>query len=161
MPYLIDGHNLIPKLPGLSLHSLDDEVQLIQRLQEFCRRTGKSVEVYFDNAPLDQARTQRFGSVKAHFIRTGYTADEAIIARLRTLGRAARNWYVVSSDRQIIAAAKATHAQIISAERFTQLIIEDQPDGGVSPEVDADLSLGPDEINVWLDLFNQDDDLSG
>ena len=36
MPYLIDGHNLIPKL-GLRLESLDDEMELIAILQEFCR----------------------------------------------------------------------------------------------------------------------------
>ena len=36
MPYLIDGHNLIPKL-GLRLDLPDDEMQLIGILQEFCR----------------------------------------------------------------------------------------------------------------------------
>ena len=30
MPYLIDGHNLIPKL-GLRLDELDDEIELIRR----------------------------------------------------------------------------------------------------------------------------------
>ena len=43
MPYLIDGHNLIPKL-GLRLDSLDDEEQLIPRLQEFCRLRRAQVE---------------------------------------------------------------------------------------------------------------------
>ena len=36
MPYLIDGHNLIPKL-GLRLDSVDDEMELVAILQEFCR----------------------------------------------------------------------------------------------------------------------------
>ena len=31
MPYLIDGHNLIPKM-GLKLADLDDEMQLIELL---------------------------------------------------------------------------------------------------------------------------------
>ena len=37
MPYLIDGHNLIPKVRGLSLQSMDDEMELVELLQEFCR----------------------------------------------------------------------------------------------------------------------------
>jgi hypothetical protein len=44
MPYLIDGHNLIPKIPGMNLGDVDDETQLIEMLQEFCRRRRKQVK---------------------------------------------------------------------------------------------------------------------
>ena len=44
MPYLIDGHNLIPKL-GLRLDSMDDEMELIAILQEFCRVERRQVDV--------------------------------------------------------------------------------------------------------------------
>ncbi len=50
MPYLIDGHNLIPKL-GLRLDSPDDEMELAAILQEFARLNRREVEVYFDGAP--------------------------------------------------------------------------------------------------------------
>jgi hypothetical protein len=50
MPYLIDGHNLIPKL-GLRLDSMEDEMELVSILQEFCRLEDRQVEVYFDGAP--------------------------------------------------------------------------------------------------------------
>ena len=43
MPFLIDGHNLIPKL-GLRLDSFDDEVELINKLNEFCRITRKTLQ---------------------------------------------------------------------------------------------------------------------
>jgi predicted RNA-binding protein with PIN domain len=161
MPYLIDGHNLIPKVPGLSLESLDDEIQLIQYLQGFCRRSGKKAEVYFDNAPPGQTRMQNYGRVKAHFVRAGRTADEAIIARLRNLGREARNWRVVSSDRQVVATARSFHAQVISSDEFARALTmvesEDHPD----PSVDADLSIDSAEIDEWLRLFGDgggDDD---
>ena len=42
MPYLIDGHNLIPEI-GLQLDSCDDEPELVKRLNLYCRlsrRTG-------------------------------------------------------------------------------------------------------------------------
>ncbi|MBP1702274.1 MAG: hypothetical protein H6Q38_1381, partial [Chloroflexi bacterium] len=43
MPYIVDGHNLIPKIPGLSLRAIDDEMQLIELLQEFCRVQRKAL----------------------------------------------------------------------------------------------------------------------
>src|SRR5512137_1181649 len=98
MPYLVDGHNLIPKIPGLNLQALDDEEQLIQLLQEYCRRERKQVEVFFDNAPPGGVRARTFGLVTARFVRQGSTADQAIRERLVRLGRLARNWTVVSSD---------------------------------------------------------------
>ena len=45
---IVDGHNLIPKIKGLSLKMLDDESELIQILQEYARLTRKKIEVYFD-----------------------------------------------------------------------------------------------------------------
>ena len=41
MGYLIDGHNLIPKIPGMSLRMEDDEQELIQLLQDFSRYKRK------------------------------------------------------------------------------------------------------------------------
>ncbi len=112
MPYLIDGHNLIPKIPGLSLQAEDDEQQLITLLLEFCRLQRKQVEVYFDNAPPGGVRARNFGNVIARFVRQGSTADQAIRQRLERLGRAARNWTVVSSDLAV-----QTEARGISGAR--------------------------------------------
>jgi len=79
MPYLIDGHNLIPKIAGLSLQDIDDETRLVEMLQDYCRRRGKKgVEVFFDNAPPGQPSKRVYGTVTAHFVRTGRTADAAI-----------------------------------------------------------------------------------
>src|SRR4030067_2531765 len=116
MPYLVDGHNLIPKLPGLDLGVVDDEIQLVELLQEFCRRRRKQVEVYFDNAPPGQPRARTYGTVLARFARAGQSADELIHARLQRLGRSARNWTGVSSDHPVQAAARAARGQTISSE---------------------------------------------
>ncbi|MEN6393008.1 MAG: hypothetical protein ABFD53_04300, partial [Anaerolineaceae bacterium] len=95
MPYLIDGHNLIPKIPNLSLESLDDEIDLVIMLQEFCQRRQKQVEVFFDNAPPGQPRTRNFGNVIARFVAPPLSADQAIHNKLIRLGASARNWTVV------------------------------------------------------------------
>ncbi|MBN1665444.1 MAG: NYN domain-containing protein [Anaerolineales bacterium] len=154
MYYLIDGHNLIPKLPGLALAQMDDEQALIERLQAFCRAGRHQLEVFFDNAPPGQAGQQNFGRVQAHFVRQGRTADDAIRARLQQAGRQARNWAVVSSDRQVQAAARQAGARVLGAEQFASLLSgNQQPGAAASLDEDPDLKLGPDEIEGWLDVF--------
>lgn len=151
MPTLIDGHNLIPKL-GLSLRSIDDEIQLIERLQIFCRANRQQVEVFFDGAPAGQVGRRKMGLVTAHFIRLGATADAAIRARLKALGRAARNWTVVSSDRQVQNDARAVGASVITsavfAEQVTSARIPDQGSG-------HDAGLSDAEVEEWLTLFRE------
>ena len=151
MPYLIDGHNLIPKL-GLRLDSPDDEMQLIGILQEFCRLQRRAAEVYFDGAPAGQARTQKFGIITAHFVRLGRTADAAIKNRLEKLGRAARNWMVVSSDHEVQASARVVHADAISSEKFAELI--DKSSKLESKSI-TDKNLSSEEVDEWLKLFDR------
>ncbi|HKI53957.1 MAG TPA: NYN domain-containing protein, partial [Anaerolineales bacterium] len=120
MPYLIDGHNLIPKV-GLRLDSLDDEQELIVILQEYSRiKRKKQVEVYFDGAPPPHAGARKMGTITAHFVLQGTTADDAIKRRLKKMGKGAKNWTVVSSDRQVQAEARSARAEIVSSDEFAK-----------------------------------------
>lgn len=153
MPYLIDGHNLIPKISGLSLEAINDEEQLIKLVLEFCRLRRKQAEIYFDNSPSGQPRSQNFGLVVARYIRQGQTADDAIHARLERLGRNARNWTIVSSDLAVQANARAAHARYISSEIMAGQINETLNGALPSPEKRPDGSLTSEEVNSWLELF--------
>jgi len=157
MPYIIDGHNLIPKVPGLSLQQMDDEQHLVEMLQEFCRRQRKQVEVYFDNAPPGGVRARNLGSVTARFVRQGTTADSAIRRRLANLGRAARNWTVVSSDLAVQAEARAAHAQVMPSETFARLLTQALDDSVVDRGEDVGTVLNPEEVDDWLQLFGSDE----
>ena len=151
MPYLIDGHNLIPKV-GLRLDSPDDEMELVAILQEFARLRRQQVEVYFDGAPVGQAGTKSLGTIRTHFVRLGHTADEAIRSRLNKMAKDARNWTVVSSDREIQSMARVTHAQFISSEEFANMLRST-----VSSDTKAnttDKKLSPAEVDEWLKLFH-------
>lgn len=155
MSYLIDGHNLIPKIPGLDLRNVDDEIALIQLLQGFCQRTQKQVDVYFDNAQAGNVGKRKYGAVTAHFVRAGTTADSAIQSRLSSLGRAARNWIVVSSDRQVQAEARGSGAKIIPSESFAaDLFKTASPPKTGKPKQDVKLSQA--EIEEWLNLFGDE-----
>lgn len=157
MPYLIDGHNLIPKTSGLNLRNVDDEIALIELLQGFCQRTGKQVEVYFDNAPAGSAGKRTYGAVIAHFVRAGSTADAAIRLRLGKLKGAAKNWIVVSSDRQVQAEARGVRAQVISSEAFA-LELQRLPAPSAKGKSGQDVKLSQAEVEEWLTLFNQASD---
>lgn len=157
MPYLIDGHNLIPKLTGMALDEIDDENRLVEMLQEFCRVQRKEVEVFFDNAPAGQPRARNFGNVIARFIRQGTTADDAIRAKLARLGRDARNWIVVSSDRAVQTSARAARAQFIPSERFAQVLRQALAAAESTGEKSSDPVeiLDDQEVEDWLKLFEQ------
>ena len=46
MPILIDGHNLIGQMPGLSLEDPHDEEMLVTLLRSYRARTGKEVQEF-------------------------------------------------------------------------------------------------------------------
>ncbi len=151
MPYLVDGHNLIPKL-GLRLDSPDDERALTARLLEFCRLRRARVEVYFDGAPPGRAGVHKSGAVTAVFVPHGATADAAIEARLARLGKSARNWIVVSSDGRVQRAAQAFHARAVSSEEFAGLMRSIQPQRS-KPAGRPEDGLTPEEVEAWLAEF--------
>jgi uncharacterized protein len=149
MPYLIDGHNLIGKIPGLNLDDLDDEKALIETLMEFCLQNGKDAEVFFDRSATGHARASVHGRVTARFVRSGETADQAIARRLKNLGNAAANWTVISSDHQVQSTAKRARARVIASEDFSrELLAGDRPEG-----MREDPNISEDEVDEWLDLF--------
>ncbi len=156
MPYIIDGHNLIPKIPGIDLDNIDDEMQLIQQLQYFARQSRKSIEVFFDKAPINQARCQNYGKLTAFFVREGRTADEAIAARLRNLGGEARNWTVVSSDREVQSEARACHAHVISSQAFAKQLATPSANPKHVSEKEVCAEVNQEEIEYWLKQFSEE-----
>ncbi len=152
MLYLVDGHNLIPKL-GLKLDSIDDEMDLVRRLQGFCRVKRAQVEVFFDGAPPGHVSMKKSGLVTIHFVRAGSSADAAIELRLTRMGRAARNCTVISSDNRVQRAAGTAHARALSSEEFASLMIK----ASTSPtrQTGAGTVLGPNEVEEWLEFFEK------
>jgi hypothetical protein len=150
----IDGHNLIPKIKGLTLSMLDDEMELIQILSEYARLSRKKLEVYFDNAPFDKAGTRKFGRVTAHFIRQGSSADDAIMQRVSKMGGKARNVKIITSDQRIQRQVQSHHAQTMTSEVFVKEIektFATSPGGG-KPDPER---MSEGEIEQWMNIFGK------
>jgi predicted RNA-binding protein with PIN domain len=152
MSFLIDGHNLIPQI-GLRLDSLDDEMELVRLLQEFCRLTRKTVEIYFDNATPGQPATRKFGVVTGHFVQKPLIADEAIGLRLKKLGKAARNWTVVSSDHRVQAEARSSGAQVISSNAFAGTVKDRLRN--IPKQPGKEVKVSSQEVDEWLEIFER------
>ena len=152
MPYLIDGHNLIPKV-GLHLNSPDDEMELVAILKEFARLKRQQVEVYFDGAPIGQAGTRKLGTVRAHFVPLGQTADSAIRSRLNRMEKDAKNWIIVSSDHEVQSAARVVRAQIVTSEEFVKML---RAATNSAPKANTEnKKLSAQEVDEWLKLFRE------
>ena len=150
MPYLIDGHNLIPKM-GLRLESLDDELELIASLQEYCKlERKKQVEVYFDGAPAPHAGTRKQGLVTVHFVPQMTTADNAIRNRLKKLGKSAKTWTIVSSDHRVQLEARAARAEVLSSETFAGMLKQVRDSAARTIH---ERKLTAQEVDDWLKLF--------
>ncbi|MBE7534349.1 MAG: NYN domain-containing protein [Anaerolineales bacterium] len=149
MPYLIDGHNLIPKL-GMRLDALDDESELIAILQEFCRLERRQVEVFFDGAPSSQAGTRKLGAVTATFSPLGSPADNAIRNRLKKLGKAAKNYTVVTSDREVQSSARVLQADVVSSDEFAKSLkqVMNSPRMAKGERV-----VSKEEVDEWMKMF--------
>lgn len=150
MPYLIDGHNLIAQTPGLRLSDPDDEMRLVSRLLPFCKRKRAQVTIYFDRGRSGWEAPLSSGSIKVHFITPPGTADQAIRAHLTRLRGEARNWVVVSSDREVQAAAKAAGARVVSSREFVRELHAAAPRQAEKPE-----AASPADVAYWERRFGQ------
>jgi predicted RNA-binding protein with PIN domain len=166
--YLVDGHNLIPHVPGLSLTDLDDEAALIELLAVYARvKRKRGIAVFFDKAAPLRAGARSYGSIRAHFVPASSSADEAIRRELSALGSKARNATVVSSDRTVQANARAARAGVISSEQFAAELLAAREEeaarraakkqGAGSQAPARSPAGGPAaSLDEWYRLFNLD-----
>ena len=156
MQWIIDGHNLIPHIQGLSLTDLDDEQALIDLLIRFCRAKGGRVLVFFDRAQAGFGGEQKHGAVKAVFVPQPGTADAASAGYRRKPGARARNDTLVSSDRMVQASARAHHLQVLSSAEFASRLADalSTPSAPAAPEK----PLSADEVRMWEQIFKNHPD---
>lgn len=158
MRYLIDGHNLIGRLPDISLRDPDDELALIERLHVYAQRTRKPIAVVFD-AGINYVPPQRptYSDVRASYARQGQTADQLILNRVKKAHNP-REMTVVTSDRELAGKARAAGALVMTAEEFMEAMqpAPQTPDADeLEAQTRANVRLSTDEVEEWLDLFTR------
>jgi len=150
MPYIIDGHNLIPKIPGLSLSQLDDEAGLFFLLSEYFKHVRKKAVIFFDRAQHYE-HDYRSAFVQAVFVHGPANADQAIIQYLKEKKKEAKNYSVISSDHWIITNAQKMGAKIISSENFAKQITSKR-----KSIRENKAQRQPNDIDYWMNIFKND-----
>jgi uncharacterized protein len=121
MRIIVDGYNLIRQWPELAMLDRADlqsgREALLRKLQEYQRARRHQIIVVFDGRERGgiSGGTERAGGVGVRYSRQGETADQ-VIARLAAEGGAGA--VIVSSDREVQAAARRHGAAPLSADEF-------------------------------------------
>jgi len=152
--YLIDGHNLIGRLPDISLDDPDDEAKLVLKLLGFAARTGKKICVVFDRGiPAGRSRLGN-AVVEVVFADPVGTADAVMLRRIRR-ERNPQAMVVVSSDNAVLNAARARKMRTFTSAQFVAHLASPaptQPDDDGDKRPDAPVSKH--EVEYWLKRFN-------
>lgn len=149
MPFLIDGHNVIAAMESIELDDPNDEAKLVMKLRAwFSHIRRKAILVFDGGVPGGLSRTLSTADVKVVFAARHHTiADRIIRERLRELPDAA-NWTVVSSDHEVLGAARLTGARTMAAQEFADMI--EHPPEANREKPDA---ISAAEVQAWLHIF--------
>ena len=151
---MIDGHNLIGRLPALSLQDPDDEEKLVRLLKSYRARTGKAITVVFDpGGAFRLAQARNLGGIEVVFAPHGSSADATITRRVRK-SRNPRGWLVVTSDHELAETVTGLGARVQSAEAFATGLGRPAEE----PAEWKDTPPSPDEVEAWLSLFEDQEE---
>jgi len=117
---IIDGYNVsMQAWPDAS--AADQRDRLCDALVEFQLRTRCEVTVVFDGAEVTGVRPRRRRGLRVVFSAPGQEADEVVVGEVM-FRPAEVPVIVVSSDREVQAAAESEGAAVLDADAFLQLM---------------------------------------
>jgi predicted RNA-binding protein with PIN domain len=158
MPIIIDGHNLLWAVQEVSrTHETITELQLCHIVSRYLRSTGDKGEIVFDGAgPPDKGRFDNISALEVLFSGPSADADRIIEDKVRA-STAPKNLTIVSSDRQVRAAAHARKAATVKSEVFWQNLTKELTRARPQQEPPAKRwGLSDVETEQWLEFFGLD-----
>ena len=157
---IVDGYNLLHKLPADGTRrSLEERRENMEtRLLGFQRSSRQNVTVVYDGNRA-HGPSEEVGALGRVFTASGMTADEWIIDYLKSLGRSARMFTIVTSDRLIRTHASALGASCMLSEEFVKAHLKGtakrteetaHPD---HPDKFGNGTLDDREVERWMKKF--------
>jgi predicted RNA-binding protein with PIN domain len=153
MHYLIDGHNLIAALPGISLEDPEDEAKLVLLLKRWTAAGARRrATVIFDGGlPGGPARALSSSVVQVIFASAGNPADNLLISRIQQV-RNPVEYTLISSDRAVTNVARARRMPYMTSQEFAQQIQQARQPAGTPSKSDKP-ELNEEDLAEWLRLF--------
>jgi predicted RNA-binding protein with PIN domain len=158
MPIIIDGHNLLWAIQNVGhTHEPIAELQLCHIVSRYLRAAGEKGEIVFDGTgPPDKGRFDNISALEVLFSGPAADADKIIEDKVRA-STAPKNLTVVSSDRQVRAAAHARKAATVKSEVFWQNLARELTRKRPQEEPPAKRwGLSESETEQWLEFFGLD-----
>jgi len=150
MPVVIDGHNLIGKMKGISLADPHDEEKLVGLLAQHLHDSPQKVIVVFDKgSDLAFIRTKHGPGLRVIFARPESSADAVIMEMIKNDPNP-RGLTIVSSDNEIRRCARSRRAHLMSSEDLAQEL-ESCPHHHKRRARTDD--IGKIDVNEWLEYF--------
>jgi len=155
MPIIIDGYNLLWAVQkvGPPQQAITD-VQLCNIVSRYLRALGDKGEVIFDGTgPPEKSRFDNITRLEVVFSGLAADADKVIEHKIKA-SSAPKNLTVVSSDRQVRAAAHARKAQTLKSEVFWQKLTQELTRTRPADEPPAKRwGLSDVETEQWMKFF--------
>jgi predicted RNA-binding protein with PIN domain len=157
MGYLIDGNNFLGHIFPGEIRNPRSRTLLISRLLAFQKVKKSRIELVFDGPPDLDLAEKHFPQKKffVHFPSPGQKADD-IIKELISRPKDSRQFFVVTSDRELKDFAKANGAKTLSVKEFASRLKKVLRERRAAAELEKKAtSLSPFEVRLWLDTFGK------
>lgn len=160
MPLIIDTMNVLhvtgvlpPDLAGLDVGDLPVLIRM-------SRYRSQQVTLVCDGTGIPGVKAGRLGLITIRFAGRGRTADDVIIA-LVVKSSIPRRLLIVSSDNEVLRAARRRRCQVITSEMFLRNLAADIRDADrpaqrkVASKPTA-TSMTAEQVEKWIGIFNAD-----
>ncbi|RMF72276.1 MAG: hypothetical protein D6744_17030, partial [Planctomycetota bacterium] len=153
MPVLIDGNNLLFAAQQHGPEPPIGRTQLCEIVGNWSRRTGERVHVVFDGP---EPSPQRAEQVADPDIDVSYSRDvsaDEVLIELINRDSAARRLRVVSSDREIAAAAKRRRATPVRSDEFwfeMCRLLARPPRKPLHPAEKYEGAMSDEDVDAWM-----------
>jgi predicted RNA-binding protein with PIN domain len=119
MPVLVDGNNLLYAALDADPDRPPSRSMMCLKLGQWARRTGERVAVVFDGRAPAGGLARQIGDpdVEVRYSGAGASADD-VLAEVIAAHSAARLLLVISSDREVVRAAKRRRAKTMRSSDF-------------------------------------------
>jgi len=151
MPVIIDGHNLIGRMSGISLADPQDEEKLIRMLAQDLHLAQRKAIVVFDRAAYSDRRARyETGTLRVIFAPPESSADAIIIDIIKNDPNP-KGLTIVTSDNEIRRCARSRRARLISSEDFARRL--ESP--ALNHRVTHTDENGDFDVDDWLKYFKK------
>lgn len=153
MPVLIDGNNLLHAALDHDPERPPSRSTLCRILALWSRRTGEKVTIVFDGRAPAAALAKQISvpGVEVHYSGRGIEADETLECLINE-STAARLLSVVSSDHEVMRAARRRRAKTCRADDFWESVLRDlaRPLHEPLEPPEKQTGITPEQADDWL-----------